>query len=153
MDTLDYVAIYGAAVATGILIWNGIAVYRDRTSIKVKVAFVFLHNAIGYDPNKRHIGLTAMNKGRRPVTLSGAGLRLSNRIDLGYLPHTGDFPRPLNEGESHDIFLNEDMLKESLRNERKHTPRVSIEFAWFRDQTGRLYKSKLPKNIENALLE
>lgn len=146
MSTLDYVAMYGAIAATVAVIWNGIAVYRDRTSIKVKVAYM-LTDVFKFEPTW-YISITAMNKGRRPVTLNGAGLRLSNGINLTYIPQAGELPRRLNEGEKYDAFLEKAQLKEDIK---KLEPNVVIKFAWVRDETDRLYKSKFPKKMEKDL--
>lgn len=102
----------------------------------------------GYEP-ECYVSLTAMNKGRRPVTLSAAGLTLSNRMDCVYTAKRGEFPRQLNEGEQHCVLMKEDSLKEAFG---RYAAKVDIEFAWFRDQTDRLYKTRLPKNMKGRLL-
>lgn len=143
-------ATYGAIVASVALGWRIYDIWRDRSRISVKVIYAFSDVFIEH-PDKRRISISAINKGRRPLTLSGAGLRLSNKIDLGYVPGREDFPYQLNEGQSHDIFFIESSLKEGIADNLKKEPRLKIEFAWFRDQTGHIHKGKVPDNIKADL--
>ena len=139
--------IYAAVVASGALGWKIYDIWRDRSHIKVGITFAIPIYG-GRLSTKQCISLTAMNKGRRPVTISGAGLNLSNGMHFAYIPYPNEFPRRLNEGESHDVFFEEDVLRQDLKEQG---PNVVIRCAYFRDQTDRYYKQKLPKKVARVL--
>lgn len=149
MEPWGIVAIYGAAVATITAVIQGIRIFRDRARVKVKVGLCQLcggaEDIYGY---KAAIGITAINKGRRPITLSSGGLRLSNNADLVTLQPARMLPRDLSENKSFDIFMSVDNLKAEFK---KLDPSIVINFAWVKDQTERIYKAKVPENIKRTL--
>ena len=149
-QVIDWVAVYAAIVATLALGWRAYEWLRDRASIRLEVNFMWYLNTPGFDPDKRWISVIAMNRGRRATTMSSAGFRTNRKTDLVYVPArmTGELPKRLDEGERCFVNFNEQQLKEQLS---KLGPSGHVEFAWFRDQTNRLYKTKLTATLKKAI--
>ena len=132
-NTTLAIAIYGAVLSTIALIWNIYNSSQDKPKIKVKTHIGF-HSG---DTKTKFLFVTIINKGKRPVHLSSFGLRnkegdlIPNRI-------TG-VPCEIKSGTSHDEFFKMDELKNR-----------QFDFAWYRDETGKLYKSKsIKKKLSN----
>lgn len=123
------IASYGALLSTIGIIWK---IYSDRPKIKVNAKFGFMSGS-----EKTFLFVTAINKGRRHVTLSSVGIRCEGN-DLLNLKTIG-LPYQLNEEGSHTEWFDVEELKNK-----------PYSFAWYRSQTGRLYKSKsIRKKINN----
>ena len=102
------------------IIWK---IYADRPKIKINTSFGFMNGS--------------KNKGRRPIILSSVGIRCEKK-DLINIK-TISLPNKLNDGESHTEWFEVEELKNK-----------PCSFAWYRSQTGRLYKSKsIRKKINN----
>jgi hypothetical protein len=127
------IAVYGAILSTITLVWNIYNNLQDKPKIKVKAKFGFLD--FGGKLSEIKLIITAVNKGKRFVHLSSMGLR-SGKEDLLNL-HPYGLPCELKEGHSHSEWFEADKLKN-----RKY------DFAWFRDATGKIYKSQ---NINKKL--
>ncbi|MFC1869863.1 hypothetical protein ACFLYE_01165 [Chloroflexota bacterium] len=152
--TFDFVAAYGAVVATLALGWRIYEWLANRPRIRLKVLFLHMYDMPGVNPDTRFISVSAMNKGHRSTTMSAAGFRTSFKgrgSDLVCVPNeiTGRLPHRLNEGESCDVIFDEAKLIEAIS---KLGPGIVIKFAWYKDQADRLYKVKLPRNVKNALM-
>jgi len=117
-------AIYGAVLSTIGIIWK---IYSDRPKIKVKASFGLIDYGGRIDDKSFLVGV--VNRGRRPVTLSSVGIR-AGKEDMIHLKTIG-LPKELGEGKSHTEWFKID----SLRGK-------DCDFAWYRDATGKLYKSK-----------
>ena len=117
-------AIYGAVLSTIGIIWK---IYSNRPKIKVDARFGFMEGDM--TPKKHFLFITAINKGRRPVILSSVGIRCEENDLLNI--KTISLPYKLNEGASHTEWFEVEELKNK-----------PCSFAWYRTQTGRLYKSK-----------
>ena len=73
----DVVAWYGAILATIGVAFQLLSHYRDRANIYIKVQrdmMVYGNNPI-YDKKKVYINITVINRGRRPINISKAGIR------------------------------------------------------------------------------
>ena len=127
------IAIYGAILSTIALIWNIYNNLQDKPKVKVTAKFGFTSSAIGTSGHL--LIVTAVNKGKRHVYLSSMGLR-SGKEDLINMKTIG-LPCELKGGGSHSEWFEVNELKDR-----------QFDFAWYRDATGRLYKSK---NIKNKL--
>ena len=114
-------AIYGAILSTIGIIWK---IYSDRSKIKINAKFGFMSGS-----EKTFFFVNAINKGRRPVILSSVGIRCEEN-DLINIK-TISLPYKLNEGASHTEWFEVEELKNK-----------PCSFAWYKDETGKLYKSK-----------
>jgi len=134
-NTTLAIAIYGAVLSTIALIWNIYNNSQDKPKIKIKAKFGFFSSSTGSEGP--FLFITAINKGKRPVYLSSFGLRTGEE-DLVPNRITG-IPCELKGGTSHDEFFKLDELKNR-----------QFDFAWYRDATGKLYKSKsIKKKLNN----
>ena len=121
------IAIYGAVLATIAIGWNIYNNLQDRAKIKVETKFGFM---VGDNSKKHLLFVNVMNFGKRPITLSSMGLRAEDGGNLLNLK-TISLPYELGEGKSHPEWFDIEVLKG--RN---------WKFAWYKDETGKLYKSK-----------
>lgn len=143
--TAENVAWYGAIVATLSFVFSfilgALAYLRDSAKVKVKKTEGFL--AFGPELSEIQIFLEAINTGRRTITLTGAGLSLGKKGNLIFPnPNGMQFPYELLEGKSTQLWSDKEELLQQL-GEKK----AKIKYAWFRDATGKIYKSKC--KIEN----
>ncbi len=129
-------AIYGAIVSSVALGWNIYKYFKDKPKVKVTAKFGFTSSERGTSENL--LIVTAINKGNRSVYLSSMGLRGGND-DLLNL-HTIGLPCELKGGSSHREWFEVSKLKKDRQ----------YDFGWFKDATGKMYKSKsIKKKIEN----
>ncbi len=125
MNPLDYLAIYGAVLSTIAIGWNIHNNLQDKPKIEVKTKFGFMSN----DIEKTFLFITIINKGKRSIHLNSFGLRtgkdnlLPNRVTA--------LPCELKPGKSHDEFFDVSKLKNR-----------QFDFAWYKDEVEKLYKSK-----------
>lgn len=126
MNTIDYISLYGAILSTLAIIWNVYNGLQDRPRIKVKTHIGFFSN----DTKTEFLFATIINKGKRSIFLTSFGLKgeegnlIPNRI-------TG-IPCELEGGTSHYEFFKMDDLRGR-----------QYKFAWFKDGTGKVYKSEI----------
>jgi len=125
-------AIYGAILSTIAIFWNIYNSYQDRPKISVKTHIGFYST----DTKTKLLFVTIVNKGKRSVYLSSFGLR-SGKGDLIPNRITG-IPCELKGGESHNEWFDVNELKNR-----------QFDFAWYRDATGKMYKSKSIKEKLN----
>ncbi len=137
---LESVAIYGAILSTVAILWKIYSYILDKPKIRV-------NNDVGISsimPGQAEevLLVTAVNHGKRPVTLSSIGIYTEG--ELNFLPPliNWNLPKKLGEGESHTVCYN---LNKSIKHFKKYSP----IYSWFKDQTGEVYKSK--KNIKKLL--
>lgn len=130
------IAVYGAIVSSVALGWNIYKYLQDKPKVKVTAKFGFTSSEIG--TSEYLLIVTAMNKGKRSVYLSSMGLRSGND-DLLNL-HTIGLPHELKGGCSHSEWFEVSKLKKNRQ----------YDFGWFKDATGKMYKSKsIRKNLHN----
>ncbi|MBI2449623.1 hypothetical protein HYV49_04980 [Candidatus Pacearchaeota archaeon] len=120
-------AIYGSIISTLGIILSLYNYNRDKAKIKVKASFGVMGSGKGAEGP--FFFVKAINKGRRPVTLSSVGIRVG-KDDLINIK-TISLPRELGEGKSHSEWFTLDELRGR-----------DCDFAWYRDETGKIYKSK-----------
>ena len=134
-DITILVAIYGAILSTIAIAWNIYNNLQDRPKIKITAKFGFFGSTEGAEGP--FFFVDAINEGKRPIYLSSVGLR-SDQEDLVNLKAIG-LPCELKAGQSHSEWFEIDKLKN-----RK------FDFAWYRDATGKMYKSKnITKKSDN----
>ncbi|MCK4404487.1 MAG: hypothetical protein KAW02_05290 [candidate division Zixibacteria bacterium] len=131
-------AIWGAFLSTTLAVLKVLEFRRDRGNIKITVkgSYKILPTTKAYG-NRPLVVITAVNKGRRPVTLKGAALLLPRKE--GHLicidSMTAGRSVELTEGRSHDYLMFEDDVK----NQYGLTPAKYVACVW--DATGRYHWS------------
>jgi len=126
-------AVYGGVLSTVAIIWNIYNNLLDKPKIKITTSIGFLTGAM--NPSEPLLFIEAINKGKRPVTLSSVGIRLAKEENVTLMQV--NLPAELGEGKSHVEWIALDKLRTEL-----------CTFAWYRDATGRLYQDK---NIKKRL--
>ena len=136
MNLTDYLAIYGAVLSSIGFIWHVYKSNKDKAKIVVNANFGFFGSSGGAEGP--FFFVKAINKGQRPINLSSVGIRLDNDEDLINL-RTFTLPKKLEEGSSHSEWF----ILEDLKDKK-------CLFAWYKDETGKLYKSKsIKKKLNN----
>lgn len=126
-DNSTIIAIYGAFISTVALIWNIYNKLQEKPRIKVTAKFGFTE--IERKLSENLLIITAINNGKLSIYLSSFGLR-SGKDDLISLNAIG-LPCELKGGSSHSEWFKAEKL-----NNRK------FDFAWYKDATGKIYKSR-----------
>ena len=128
------IAIYGAILSTIAIGWNIYNNLQDRPKIKIETSIGF------FTPDKDKkifFFIKAINTGKKSLYLSSMGLRTGEE-DLINM-RVSNLPCELKAGTSHDEFFEIDKLKNR-----------QFDFAWYKDETRKLYKSKsIKKKLNN----
>lgn len=127
MNPTTLLAIYGAILSTVAIGWNIYNNLQDRPKVKVTGKFGFMDSSKGVEGP--FFFVKVINKGRRSVYLFSVGLRTKNE-EMIKLKTIG-LPCELAEGKSHSEWF-----------KPKDLEGKEFNFAWYRDETGKLYKSK-----------
>jgi len=145
--TASAVAWYGAIVATFSLLFVGLNYLRDRAKIKVKINFGYICTDAYSNGAMKIIGIEVINKGRRSVTLHGAGFHLSDNRELWIPLPLFDlkFPYELNEGKSMTIHAEWDTISKDLDMNG-----ISIKYGWAKDATGKIYKARFKHSFKKT---
>lgn len=132
LDRIDYLAIYGAFLSTVAIGWNIYNNLQDKPKIIVIAKFGVMSGS-----DKTFLFITAINKGKRSIHLNSFGLR-TEKENMIPTRITG-LPCELTSGKSHDEFFEVSELENR-----------QFDFAWYKDETGKLYKSKsIKKKLNN----
>lgn len=142
----NVVAWYGAIVATisfiATFILSLLKYLRDRARVKVKVSHGFIAPRMQIDNNLK-IFVEAINHGRRTVTLKSAGFSLINGEQAVLVnPENIKFPFELKEGKSCMVYYEKTELLKDVKQQK-----TKIKDAWFRDATGKIYKTKFKLKV------
>lgn len=130
------IAIYGAIVSSIALGWNIYKYLQEKPKIKVDVKFGFVD--FGGKISDNLLIVSIINKGGKSIYLSSMGLRSGND-DLLNL-HTVGLPCELKGGCSHREWFE----VKKLKRDRQY------DFGWYKDATGKMYKSKsIKRKINN----
>ena len=126
----DAVAWYGAIVSTIGFVLGGYLAWRDRPRISITIQpDVRLMNVPPYDPNKTYINITVRNRGRRPVKISTAYLKLHD--DAGYFLVSDSLYQHV------ERVLTEENPRTNFFVEQNLIDPTKIEYALVIDETGR----------------
>jgi len=129
IDFTAILAVYGAILATVVLLWDVVKYVRDRPGLMVKVDH---HVLVGPQLSEHKIGIYMVNTGKRPLTVVASGFRLSTQAEENIATVMDPtLPKELAEGQSHTTYANPNEIEVN-----------KILFAWARDATGREYRSK-----------
>ena len=141
MEFTIYIAIYGAILSTIAIIWNILKDIKDKPLMIISASLGIITFHDNSDLETGYI-FSAVNKSKHPITLVNAGIRVEENHDILFVENT-NLPRRLEEGDKVDIYRSANKFYPEID---KHKP----EYLWFRDTTGRIYKSK---NIRNLFLK
>lgn len=130
MDNITtYIAIYGAVLSTLVFLWDVIKHLKDKPDLQVEAGY---HALVGQLPSELKLGIRMINKGRRPITIVASGFKLDTKSNENMVTiHDPSLPKEITEGQNHITFANPDEIDSN-----------KILFAWVRDATGRVYRSK-----------
>lgn len=137
----------GLAGAAALLIVEWVRRFWDRPRLEVKAS---LRTIIGDEQTQ--VFIEAINPSDKPVTVTGFGLQLeSGEAPVLWLPPQPGYPFPftIDGGKSYTQWFTLNNLLSHLR-ETGHTP-ADLKFAWFRTQTDRIYRKRLPKKLIRVL--
>lgn len=136
----DAIAWYGAIVATLSACWSGLGYLRDKARIRVRLA----QGIALYPLSTEHVFLLeAVNHGRRPSTLTAAGFLMKSGETIAvFRPENISFPYELHEGKAVSISLKKTEIFEEMLKRKS-----LITYAYFRDATGRTYKTRVSKKL------
>lgn len=159
-EVADPIAVYGAITGTiGALgaawaIWHG--AIRDRARIRATVSTAFAQNHPQIDPAESLWCIEVMNRGRRPVSMSGfAGFQLAEsgllsrfrrKRWLVFQNCLETLPKRLQEGDKVTYWTYEKALKDGLRKEGRYPDRVLVK-----DDVGHYYVRRIPRKYRDRL--
>ncbi len=135
------VAWYGAIVATittiSFIIFGILGYLKDKPKLKLNVTRGFLMGP-NYKDDNDYIFIEGVNKGKRTVTINGAGFILKNKkILIKVYPENINFPFEIKSGKSCQIYFDRKELLKQL-----HHKKTEIKYAFYRDATNQAYKTK-----------
>lgn len=135
----NIVAWYGAIISTVSILLAFMNYFRDKAKIKVKISQgLFAYGT--HLGNEVKVFIEIINIGRRPITLTGAGLTLKNGKNMFILKSEFiNFPFELLEGKSAQVEFNRDEVFEESKKEKS-----KILYAWYKTATGKMYKIRFP---------
>lgn len=136
-DITTYIAIYGAILSSLAIIWNIIKDINDKVKVKV-TANIGFETGISNTPREIYI-FEAVNIGKRPVTLTNAGIRVENKSNVQFIQNN-NLPKKLKEGETVSFFRYANEFYDEIKDHK-------AKYLWFRDTQGKTYKSKNTKKL------
>lgn len=138
------IAAYGAALSTGLGIQTFVRGTR-RIAVSCRPALAVLETGGTWE----HVVIQAVNKRNRPVTITEAGLQMSNKHFFTQLiSKVGAKPLPakLDLGDLVEIYFDLSALKKTIA---ECPPGVKLTRAFVRDAEGKEYTSRLPKALKD----
>ena len=163
------IAVYAAFVATASLLWKVYTDLLDRPHVKVEASIdsspfdgfhirgltpeALIQNYPAAKNKPFYVGVTAVNKGRRPIIVVAGGLYVSDRtatpvIDFLLPPRLA--AKKLDEGDVWSVYTDLKGFSSTLESAGFCGGEVK---AWVSDVTGRKYWGRVPDKTRNALLE
>ena len=144
------IASYGAIIATVSLIISIIlAIFelrRHRPRVKVTASHGIILDQIK-GSSEPLIFMEAINIGSGTITISGVGWLLSNGGKLAFTaPQEMTLPTELEEGKRVATYWR-------CKDFQNYKDNVNIKAAYFKDETGKLWKGKIKKEERNRWLK
>ena len=136
----EWLAIVGAVTGCVAACWHLRNWWYDRPHVSVKVAYALTGSS--FTGPQHLISLSAVNKGKRKIQLTGAGFEIEDRRNIWFtysplgIPDTG-FPQWLEPGSQHTVFFSLPDLVQTLVKDNNGLP---PRYAWFKDATDKTYK-------------
>lgn len=131
-------ASYAAAVATISLFWHVYSILRDKAKIVLKIEknrrIVSHNNDNLYNPNIDYIILNVINKGRRPIKITQAGIKVYNSKEGKNVIIFSDSFLPTKR------VLTEENPSTNFACDQSKIDLNNIEYLWARDGADKIYK-------------
>ncbi|MFT5423140.1 MAG: hypothetical protein ACI89L_000914 [Phycisphaerales bacterium] len=134
----DFVAWYGAVLATASVAFGCFAIFRDKRKIvlRARANWRITEPFANYKTEDIYIYVTAANTGRRPVTLGNLAMQSTESSKSGWFVVGEWSPKSrLEEGESASRLVNQKELDLS-----------KVKFIAVEDATGKVWKAKIESN-------
>lgn len=140
---IDGLALYGALTATVSIILSIYTLLRDRAKVKIKYEtnqYLVGNGAkVLYkqqDEHQKYVIITAINKGRRPIKIEQAGLKIfGEKLIIFADSFSQHRPQIINEEQPRTQFCAEQQLI-NLKN---------VLYVVVKDGTGKIYKKYIKK--------
>jgi hypothetical protein len=146
-DPALWLGLYGALLST---ILGVVELLKRRRQVSVECSLAIPYGR-GFATG-RFLQISAVNVGHRAVTLTSAGLVLSDGrklYDLGSTPYAGRLPKMLEDGEHIQILMDIDGIRQELSGLGSGVHPVCV---FVSDNRGKFYTSKKnPKQIASIL--
>jgi len=137
-DITIYVAIYGAVLSTIAIVWNIIKDILNKPRLKVQAGIGFITYRDETKPTKIY-NFEAVNLGKRPITLTSSGIKIEGENSITFIDNT-NLPKRLEEGNKISFFRKTDEFYNEIKEHQ-------LRYLWFKDTTGKTYKSKNIKKL------
>jgi hypothetical protein len=104
LDITTILAIYGAVLATLVLVWDIVKFVRERPRLKVEGGH---HVLMGEGSTEHRLGIKMSNVGKGKITIEASGLKFLPPLQNGNMATIYDvgLPKELDEGQSHTSYL------------------------------------------------
>jgi hypothetical protein len=145
ISVADWIGIYGAAVATGVLVWS---IVKNRPRIKIDIW------GIGEWVGEREeytVTVVVTNKSDYPIKLDYYGFRDKSKGKAVVSPYYPETDKPIVEVPSRDQYtlrFKIDDIKIAFKDGTIHLHK----FFFLADRTGKVYERKIPKYIISEAL-
>jgi len=137
------IALLALIIATLSMVLQGIAVFRDRKKVKLKVEknmkIIGKNGSYPYKEGVSYVSINIINTGRRKVIIDTAGAKLLNGRFLMAADILKSGQVILEEGKRHNIFIEQDKINFS-----------EISYFYAKDATGSIYKKNIANPIKKA---
>lgn len=130
LDVTTVLAVYGAVLATLVLVWDIIKFRRDKPRLKVQAGH---HMLVGEGTTEHKLGINMSNVGKGKITIVASGFKFLPPLPNGNMATIYDvgLPKELDEGQSHTSYA-----------QPLQIPEHQVVYAWVHDATGREWLSK-----------
>jgi len=131
-DWTILLAIYGAVLATMVFSWDVIKYMREKPTLKVETHRCQISGLLNPTNNLPRVKIAISNTGKAPITVVASGFKLDTKSDQNTITVMDPFlPKELTQGQNHSTYVNPGEIVEN-----------TILYAWARNATGRVYRSK-----------
>jgi hypothetical protein len=136
MTSLE-ITIIGLILSAILAGWKIYETLRDKARITVSASFLRSINP-QTESSQKMVRLSIVNRGRRPLTITGAAYKVfvpkslvDKKAEVNFWPIHESFPFELGEGQIKTLDLGRNGLDWS-----------KIEYGWAKDSRGKIYRTK-----------
>lgn len=150
IDLTSLLARFGAFLSTTLLLcWQVLwPIWKGKRRVQVKGSIAFVGDAMG--ARQKVIAIEIVNIGYRPIQIGSVALEFTDRTKLVMLKDAATGKSPFFERlDQHDrmpVYFDYARVEKKL----KERPDILLSSALVRDVEGKLYRSRLPKQLEEA---
>lgn len=150
IDLTTVLAVYGALLSTSLLVWQ---IWKGKRRLRVQCRTGFVQDGMfwqGMGGPDQVIAIEIVNIGYRPVDIREVSLALSDRTKLfqrrDAVTDEPFYPRRLDQHGSTTVYFSYAKTEEALRKR----PNAVLTSALVRDAEDKLYRVRLPEQLEEA---